>query len=76
MDDARIQDIENELTDLPENYVPRKELEALLQVRDDNIADLEKRIDAMDSHRSSLLGNWPAWLGVIISILSLAIHFK
>lgn len=74
--DERMQNIEDDLDAMDDKYVPRKEVEALFKVRDDNIADLEKRLDNTETSRRQYIGNLPSWIGLIISIISLIVALK
>ena len=52
-------------------FVPRKELELMLQQRDKEIDNINVDLEKAEKNKWSLRSMWPAWLGVGIAAFSL-----
>lgn len=56
-------------------FVPRKELELMLEQRDREIENIKQDQEAAERNKWSLRSMWPAWLGVGIAAFSLLKDF-
>lgn len=76
--------IDGKLDAWNQNFVPRNEINEMFRSRDDSITEkatkesvknFEKKINGLEREQLSIRKLWPAWLGCIISIISLLSHF-
>ncbi len=70
---TNMEKLNNNFENFTNTFVPRKELELMLNYRDKEIDNLKEDIESMEKNKWSMRRLWPAWMGVGLSAFSIGV---